>query len=131
MKRNALIILLILIVPLVVYFALSRSSGTAVVEAQVNQPQMIKFVSRMCYDCQRLEKVLQAVYPEFRDKVILTEITVQDNSSSVQNMIKKYNVKLVPTSIFINKNGDIKARVEGYMDENTLRNHLEEISSNG
>ncbi len=131
MKRNALIILLILIVPLVVYFALSRSSGTALVEAQVNQPQMIKFASRMCYDCQRLEKVLQAVYPEFRDKVILTEITVQDNSSSVQNMIKKYNVKLVPTSIFINKNGDIKARVEGYMDENTLRNHLEEISSNG
>ncbi len=131
MKRNALIILLILIVPLVVYFALSRSSGTAVVEAQVNQPQMIKFASRMCYDCQRLEKVLQAVYPEFRDKVILTEITVQDNSSSVQNMIKKYNVKLVPTSIFIDKNGDIKARVEGYMDENTLKNHLEEISSNG
>lgn len=131
MKRNALIILLILIVPLVIYFALSRSTGTAVVEAQINQPQMIKFASRMCYDCQRLEKVLQTVYPEYRDKVTLTEITVQDNSSSVQNMIKKYNVKLVPTSIFIDKNGDIKARVEGYMDENTLKNHLEEISSNG
>ena len=131
MKKNALIILLILIVPMVVYFALSKNSGTSVVEAQVNQPQMIKFASRMCYDCQRLEKVLHEVYPEFRDKVTLTEITVQDNSSSVQNMIKKYNVKLVPTSIFIDKEGDIKARVEGYMDKEALKKHLEEISSNG
>ncbi len=131
MKKNALIVLLILIVPMVVYFALSRSTGTPVVEAQVNQPQMIKFASRMCYDCQRLEKVLQAVYPEYRDKVTLTEITVQDNSSSVQNMIKKYSVKLVPTSIFIDKNGNVKARVEGYIDETTLRNYLNEISANG
>ena len=131
MKKNALIVLLILIVPMVVYFALSRSTGTAVVEAQVNQPQMIKFASRMCYDCQRLEKVLQAVYPEYRDKVTLTEITVQDNSSSVQNMIKKYSVKLVPTSIFIDKNGNVKARVEGYIDETTLRNYLNEILANG
>lgn len=131
MKKNALIILLILIVPLVVYFALSRSTGTAVVEAQVNQPQMIKFSSRMCYDCQRLEKVLQAVYPEFRDKVTLTEISVQDNSSAVQNMIKKYSVKLVPTSVFLDKNGDVKARVEGFMDEKTLKEHLEEIAQNG
>ncbi len=131
MKRNALIVLLILIVPMVVYFALSRNSGTAVVEAQVNQPQMIKFASRMCYDCQRLEKVIQEVYPEYRDKVTLTEIMVQDNSSSVQNMIRKYNVKLVPTSIFIDKNGDIKARIEGYMDETALKNHLNEILTNG
>ena len=131
MKKNALIILLILIVPLVVYFALSRSTGTAVVEAQVNQPQMIKFASRMCYDCQRLEKVLQEVYPEFRDKVTLTEISVQDNSSAVQNMIKKYSVKLVPTSVFLDKNGDVKARVEGFMDEKTLKEHLEEIAQNG
>ncbi len=131
MKKNSIIILLILIIPMIAYFVMSHNTKLSVVEAQLNQPQMIKFASKMCYDCQRLEKVMEKVYPEYVNKVTLTEISVQNNASSVQDMIKKYKVKLVPTSIFIDKNGDVKARVEGYMDENTLRSYLNEIADNG
>ncbi len=131
MKKNSIIVLLILLVPMIAYFVLSHNTKNSVVEAQLNQPQMIKFASKMCYDCQRLEKVMEKVYPDYLNKVTLTEISVQNNASSVQDMIKKYKVKLVPTSIFIDKNGNVKARVEGYMDENTLRNYLNEIANNG
>ena len=131
MKKNSIIILLILIIPMIAYFVMSHNTKISVVEAQLNQPQMVKFASKMCYDCQRLEKVMEKVYPEYVNKVTLTEISVQNNASSVQDMIKKYKVKLVPTSIFIDKNGDVKARVEGYMDENTLRSYLNEIADNG
>ena len=85
----------------------------------------------MCYDCQRLEGVLKEVFPSYNDKITLTEISVQNNSSAVQNMIKKYQIKLVPTSIFIDKNGEVKAKIEGYIDNDTLKKHLEEISNNG
>ena len=131
MKKSTVVILLILFVPLIAYYFLSKNENISVVEAQVNGPQMIIFASRMCYDCQRLESVVKEVYPMYQDKVKLTEISVQDNSSAIQSMIKKYQIKLVPTSIFIDEKGDIKAKVEGYIDNNALKNHLEEISDNG
>ena len=98
MKKSTVVILLILFVPLIAYYFLSKNENLSVVEAQVNGPQMIKFASRMCYDCQRLESVVKEVYPMFQDKVKLTEISVQDNSSAIQSMIKKYQIKLVPTN---------------------------------
>lgn len=131
MKKSTIAILFILIAPLIAYFFLSKNSANTAVEAQVNNPQMIKFASRMCYDCQRLEGVLKEVFPSYNDKITLTEISVQNNSSAVQNMIKKYQIKLVPTSIFIDKNGEVKAKIEGYIDNDTLKKHLEEISNNG
>ena len=131
MSKNSLIILLILIVPLVVYFALTKTGTNSIAEARVEAPQMIKFTSRMCYDCQKLEEVVKEVYPSFADKVRLTQVSVQDNSSSTQSMIKKYHVKLVPTSIFVDKNGEIKSTVEGMMDKQTLEQHLNEIANNG
>ena len=131
MNKNLVIILAILFVPLIAYFALSKTSNVSVVEAKIQQPQMLKFTSRMCYDCQRLEDVVKNVYPQYSDKVVLSEISVQDNSSSVQTMIKKYHIKLVPTSIFLNKNGDIINRVEGYIDKENLEKYLGEIANNG
>lgn len=131
MSKNTFIILMILVVPLVVYFALTKDSANTSVEAQVKMPQMIKFTSRMCYDCQKLEEVVKEVYPHFKDRVRLTEVSVQDNSSATQTMIKKYHVKLVPTSIFLDKNGEIKKEVEGTIDKATLEQYLSEISNNG
>ena len=131
MSKNTFIILMILVVPLVVYFALTKDSANTSVEAQVKMPQMIKFTSRMCYDCQKLEEVVKEVYPHFKDRVRLTEESVQDNSSATQTMIKKYHVKLVPTSIFLDKNGEIKKEVEGTIDKATLEQYLSEISNNG
>ena len=131
MNKNTLIILAIIIIPMIAYFALSKSKVENTAEAKINTPQMIKFASSMCYDCQRLQDVLKDVYPNFANKVVLTEISVQNNSSAVQNMIKKYRVKLVPTSVFIDKDGKVVNQVEGYIDKDTLEKYLSEISDNG
>ena len=131
MNKNTLIILAIIIIPMIAYFALSKSKVENTAEAKINTPQMIKFASSMCYDCQRLQDVLKDVYPNFANKVVLTEISVQNNSSAVQNMIKKYRVKLVPTSVFIDKDGKVVNQVEGYIDKDTLEKYLSEISNNG
>lgn len=131
MNKNLIIILAILFVPLIAYFALSKNNSASIVEAKIQQPQMLKFTSRMCYDCQRLEDVVKNVYPQYSDKVVLTEISVQDNSSKIQNLIKKYQIKLVPTSIFLDKDGEMVNRVEGFIDKDNLEKYLSEISNNG
>ena len=61
----------------------------------------------MCYECQELEKVFDEVYPEFANKVSLRKIDVTNKDKGTRQMIKDYDVKLVPTCIFKDKNGYI------------------------
>ena len=124
MKKNITIIGIILVLPLLVYFILTKDeAGYAQKTAVKGQPQIIKFSSNMCLDCKKMGEVVKIVYPRYKDKIALVEIGVQDNNPYVQNQIKKYNITLVPTIIFVSKNGKIK-KVEGYMDKNQFENEL-------
>ena len=131
MNKNLLVILSILFIPLVAYFILSKNVEDSSAVAKAQMPQLIKFTSSMCYDCQRLEGVVKEVFPNYTDRVALTEINVQNNASSVQTIIKKYKVKLVPTSIFVDNEGNIKNKVEGFINKTDLENYLNEIANNG
>ena len=57
MNRNIIIILLIFLVPLAVYFGLTRDKLTTLPSIASEGAQVIKFASPMCYECQELEKV--------------------------------------------------------------------------
>ena len=69
MKKNVVIILLIFLVPLVAYWGLTRDKSITVIPSVAfSGPEIIKFSSPMCYECQELEKVFDEVYPGFANK---------------------------------------------------------------
>ena len=80
----------------------------------------------MCYECQELEKVMKEVYPEFANKVSITTVDVTAKSKDVKNLIKQYDVKLVPTCIFKNKEGQVIRRTEGMIQPKILQNYIKE-----
>lgn len=130
MNKNVIIILAIFIVPLAVYFGLTRDKLTTPPSvAASGSPEVIKFASPMCYECQELEKVFDEVFPSFENKVNLRKIDVTQNDTETKAMIKKHNVKLVPTTIFKNTDGSITHRTEGSMPAKTLENYLREITN--
>ena len=88
--------------------------------------KIIKFSSPMCYECQELEKVFNEIYPEYANKVSLRKIDVTSKDKSTKDLIKKHEVKLVPTCIFMNKNGDIIRRTEGLIQPRILENYIKE-----
>ena len=60
MNRNIVIILLIFLVPLAVYFGLTRDKNVTVLPSLATSgPEIIKFSSPMCYECQELEKIFE------------------------------------------------------------------------
>ena len=129
MKKNLIAILLVFLVPVLAYFILnlSNSSGISSVDAKSNRPQIIKFTSRMCLDCQTMNKIVKEIYPKYNDKIDLTEINVQDNNPGNDHWINKYNVVLVPTIILINSNGAQVKRIEGAIEEEEFEKYLQDL----
>ena len=127
MSKNITIILLIFLVPLALYWGLTRDKHiTTLPSVAFTGPEIIKFSSPMCYECQEMEKIFEEVYPEFANKVSLKKVDVNQKDKTTKELIKKYEVKLVPTCIFRNKDGDVMRKTEGLIQPRILENYIRE-----
>lgn len=124
MKKNAIIISLIFIIPLLAYMLLTVSNSSTAKTTETGKPQIIKFTSAMCLDCQTMNKVFKEIFPKYQGKITLTEIQVQDRNSFNEEQIKKYNVTLVPTIILLNSKGQQVKRIEGAIPKQEMDNYL-------
>ena len=80
----------------------------------------------MCYECQELEKVFQEIYPGVANKISLRKIDVTSNDKATKQLIKDYDVKLVPTCIFKNSDGNVIRKTEGSIQPRILENYFKE-----
>ncbi len=120
MKKNAIIITLIFAIPLFAYMLLTTANKSTAQVAQSGKPQVIKFTSSMCLDCQTMNKVFKEIFPKYEGQIVLTEIQVQDKNSFNDEQIKKYNITLVPTVILLNSKGQQVKRIEGAVSEEEM-----------
>ena len=120
MKKNILIILFIFLVPVISYFMLTMSNESTAKTVQTGKPQVVKFTSQMCLDCQTMNKIIKELYPNYSEDIVLTEIQVQDGKPQTQEQIAKYNVTLVPTIILIDSQGKQVRRIEGAISKDEM-----------
>ena len=73
-----------------------------------------------------MEEIIDDLDDEYDERVDFVEISVNSNSREVKDQIRKYNVKLVPTMIFLNSNGEQIARVEGAVPREQIVYYIEE-----
>ena len=127
MNKNLITVLVILFVPLFVYWGLAQSrSLTALPGIASSRAEIIKFSSPMWYECQELEKIFDEVYPNYSTKVGLKKVDVTQRDKMTQQLIKEYNVKLVPTCVFKDTKGDIIRTTEGAIQPKILENYIKE-----
>ena len=113
--------------PLAAYWTLTRDKNiTSLPGIAFSGPEIIKFSSPMCYECQELEKIFEEVYPNYSTKVSLRKIDVTNKDKETRRLIREYQVKLVPTCIFLNKNGELMRKTEGSIQPKILENYIRE-----
>lgn len=127
MKKNLIIISLIFAIPIMLYMALTMSNSSTAKTTETGKPQVIKFTSAMCLDCQKMNKVFKEIFPKYNNQIVLTEIQVQDKNSFGDEQIKKYNVTLVPTIILLNSDGHQIRRIEGAIPKEQMDKYLQEL----
>ncbi len=125
MRKNVIIISLIFAIPLMAYMALTASNQTTAQTTQAGKPEVIKFTSAMCLDCQTMNKIFKEIFPKYENKIVLTEIQVQDKNSFNEEQIKKYNVTLVPTIVLLNSKGQQVKRIEGAVTKEQMDSYLQ------
>lgn len=127
MNKNVAIILLIFLVPLAIYWGLTRDKSIGTLPSVAfSGPEIIKFSSPMCYECQELEKIFEEVYPNYSSKVALRKIDVTQKNKETNSLIKQYEVKLVPTCIFKDSQGNTIRKTEGSIQPKILENYIKE-----
>lgn len=127
MNKNTIVLLLIFVLPLITYFYVSKNSESNATVSSTVKPKIIKFTSNLCGECQRMDVVVNEVYPKYKENIELISIPVQVQNEYNKDMISKYQVNLVPTIILLNKNQNMVKRIEGYVNSATFESYLKEL----
>lgn len=128
MKKNLIIISLIFVLPLIAYAVLSGTKVESATQEHVSgKPQIVKFSSKLCSDCKKMKGVFEAVMPQYSSTVEVVEYDIEKNDKNINDAIDKYNVDLVPTVVYIDKNGKVVRKTEGYIDKHKFETYVKEL----
>ena len=130
--RNKVIILMILVIPMAVFAFLQATTkdnaAVATVSGEnIGKGRIIKFYSPMCSECKTVGENISNVIKDYNDIISYEEINVSNKDRKTKNMIQEYKVTVVPTVIFIGKDGKITHKNEGGIEEIEIRSKLDEI----
>ena len=123
-KKSIFTILAILIIPIMAFFGLTFNKDKSTVAEANGTPQIIKFSSTMCLECKEVEKVFKELMPKYQDKVVYTEIIVDNRNDMKNDLIRKYNVQLVPTIIMLNSDGTQYKRIESALPKEQMEQYI-------
>lgn len=136
--KNWIIVLLIFTIPLSLYAYLDAKAqsdmmckiqGTS--EVKLPKAKIIKFSSPMCSECKEASIELNKAMKNYKESVLVEEINVVENvgkgSDYNKAAIKKFKITLVPTLVFINKDGKMVHRQEGLMKQEEIIEVLDGI----
>lgn len=125
MKWNNIIILAILLLPLCFYTYIENKNGNPhdASIAKATKARMVMVTSMMCSACKKMKPVVAKVKPKYSDAITFEIV----NANNAQHLVKKHNIHVVPTFLFIDKDGHLKRKIEGGMPQSKLERYLEEL----
>ena len=129
-KTSLVVIILAFVLPVVLYMAMKSPqesmSGAAVAEA-AGKPKVLWFSQLMCSECKKLKGIMQPIEPEYKDRVVFVHIDVADGRQETSALMRQYGVNVVPTLVFIKKDGTVLKVTEGALPAGQLKGYLDSI----
>ena len=86
-----------------------------------HRPTLAFFHSNNCQQCIKMVAIVEQVYPEFSDVIILVDVNVYDELN--QPLLQQVGLQYIPTLIFYDRAGQNQVSV-GVMEAEQLRQTL-------
>ncbi len=91
--------------------------------AVIGKVTLLQLGSDLCLPCKMMKPILEKVKKEFpKDLNVVTMDVYKDRA-----LAAKYSVRVIPTHIFFDREGNEVMRHSGYMTEQDLRNALKKL----
>ncbi len=81
----------------------------------------IDFYADWCENCHKLEKSVEKVYPEVKNKVVFLRINMESQDKVKESLVKKYNIVGLPGVVMECPEGQEIGSFFGYKDESSLK----------
>jgi thioredoxin 1 len=91
--------------------------------AKTNLPRLIDLGRGQCIPCKMMTPILQGLKKEYEGKVIIEIIDISDSHGEVQ----KYQIRVIPTQIFFDREGKEVYRHEGFMPREDIVTKFHEM----
>lgn len=86
-------------------------------EALKNEkPVLVDFWATWCGPCRMLAPALENIAEAYADKLVVGKVNVDEE----MELAIQYKIVSIP-ALYLFKNGEVKAKTVGYMDENELK----------
>jgi thiol-disulfide isomerase/thioredoxin len=92
------------------------------------QPALVFMHSTSCQSCNDMMKVVDQIYPEFRDRVLLVDVDVYDEANA--RLMQLLELRYIPTVVVFDKEGQATRNV-GVMKPDAFRQLLTEHALGG
>lgn len=91
-------------------------------------PTLVFMHSTDCIPCKEMTKVVEQVYPEFAQQVVLVDVNVYDRTNTA--LIQQLGLRVIPTTVFFDRQGQGQ-QFMGVMEPDDLRNTLRQLAQGG
>ena len=117
--KNSIIIVLILTVIGIwgykTYFV-EKTPNQTTQDTEKGKPMLLDLGSSTCIPCREMVPILDEVKKMYDGKAVVKVIDVYDNPEAA----RKYEIKVVPTQIFLDKDGKEVSRHEGFSSKEDI-----------
>ena len=92
------------------------SSSIEGIENPQHLPMLLEFSLDICIPCRKMKPILEEVTKEYQNKFLVKILEVED----YQALTRQFDIRVVPTQIFLDSQGKVFQRHEGFLDKGPL-----------
>lgn len=91
------------------------------VAIKTNPPSVIHFTQAYCRDCHVIKPYILNLEKQYKGKVSFKIIDIKNEDTQTKDLIKKYRIFGVPTTVFVNRYGEKQKVLGGAYTENKYK----------